>query len=87
MIHFDTLNISYGQKKGQGSKCQFDSRPLKVGNHLNLLACKWCVAYHFKALNEGYNFASNINWRFAQKVMGFQNRESPHFENFKTLPS
>jgi hypothetical protein len=32
MSHLDTSNISYGQKKGQDSNCQFDSRPLKVGN-------------------------------------------------------
>ncbi len=30
MIHLNTYSISYGQKKDQKSKCQFDSRPLKV---------------------------------------------------------
>jgi hypothetical protein len=33
MTHLDTWNRSYGQKKGWESNCQFDSRPLKVGNH------------------------------------------------------
>jgi hypothetical protein len=28
----DICNPSYGQKKGRESNCQFDSRPLKVGN-------------------------------------------------------
>jgi len=32
MIHLNTYNTSYGQKKGKESKCQFDSRPLKVRN-------------------------------------------------------
>jgi hypothetical protein len=32
MTHLDTSNISYGQKKGHESNCQFDSRPLKVKN-------------------------------------------------------
>jgi hypothetical protein len=30
--HLDICNPSYGQKKGWESNCQFDSRPLKVGN-------------------------------------------------------
>jgi hypothetical protein len=30
--HSDICSPSYGQKKGRESNCQFDSRPLKVGN-------------------------------------------------------
>jgi hypothetical protein len=30
--HLDICSPSYGQKKGRESNCQFDSRPLKVGN-------------------------------------------------------
>jgi hypothetical protein len=30
--HLDIFSPSYGQKKGQESNWQFDSRPLKVGN-------------------------------------------------------
>ncbi len=30
--HLDISSPSYGQKKGRESNCQFDSRPLKVGN-------------------------------------------------------
>ncbi len=73
--HLGTQNTSYGQKKGHESNCQFDSRPLKVRNHLDLLACRWRVIYRWKALDNGYNFCSH-------KVMGFQNHESPNFENF-----
>jgi hypothetical protein len=34
MCHLDICSPSYGQKKGQESNWQFDSRPLKVGNRL-----------------------------------------------------
>jgi hypothetical protein len=60
MIHLGTCNISYGQKKGQKSKCQFDSWPLKVRNHPKLPMCKWRATYHWKYLNEGYNFTLNL---------------------------
>jgi len=42
------------------SNWQYDSRPLKVGNGLDLLACKWRDTYRWKVLNEGYNFALNL---------------------------
>jgi hypothetical protein len=61
MIHLDIWNISYGQKKGQKSKCQFDSRSLKVENRPDLLLCKWCVTYYWKVLNESYNFSWDLN--------------------------
>jgi len=81
--HLNTLNTSYGQKKGWESKCQFDSQPLKVGNCPDLLVCKWYATYHQKALEEGYNFASNIT-----SIRGLQkksygppkSRESQFFE-------
>jgi hypothetical protein len=60
MTHLDTLNTSYGQKKGQESNWQFDSRPLKVGNWPNFLVCRWCATYCWKALEEGYNFVSTL---------------------------
>ncbi len=60
MTHLDIWNISYGQKKGLVSNWQFDSWPLKVDNHPDFLACKWHTTYCWKALNEGYNFASDL---------------------------
>jgi hypothetical protein len=57
IAHFDIWNTSYGQKKGRESNCQFDSRPKKVGNQPDLLGCRGRVTYHWKALNESYNFA------------------------------
>jgi hypothetical protein len=39
---------------------KFDSRPLKVENHLDYLVCKWHATYHGKALDKGYNFISDL---------------------------
>jgi hypothetical protein len=60
MTHLDIWNTSYGEKKGRKSNWQFDSRPLKVENRPDSLACGWCATYHSKAFNEGYNFALNF---------------------------
>jgi hypothetical protein len=40
-------------------KWQFDSRPLKVGNRPDFLACRRHATYRWKALDEGYKFALN----------------------------
>ncbi len=45
------------KKKGKVSNCQFDPRPLKVRNRPDFLACRWRATYHWKDLDEGYNFA------------------------------
>jgi hypothetical protein len=33
---------------------------LKVGNRPDFLACRWRATYHWKALNESYNFALDL---------------------------
>jgi hypothetical protein len=53
MIHLSNYNTSYGQKKGQESKYQFASQPLKVENRLESHACKWRTTYRWKDRNEG----------------------------------
>jgi hypothetical protein len=60
ITHLDIWNTGYGQKKGRESNWQFDSRSLKVENHLNFLACKWRATYHWKTLDKRYNFVSNL---------------------------
>jgi hypothetical protein len=60
MTHSDIWNTSYGQKKGRKSNWQFDSRPLKVGNRPDFLTCRSLATYHWKALDEGYNFTSDL---------------------------
>jgi len=57
IAHLDIWNVSYGQKKGRESHCQFDSRPQKVGNRPDLLICRGRPTYRWKDLNESYNFA------------------------------
>jgi hypothetical protein len=57
IAHLDIWNISYGQKKGRESNCQFDSRPQKVGNRPDLLSFRGRATYPWKALDESYNFA------------------------------
>jgi hypothetical protein len=37
-----------------------DSRPLKVGNRPDLLCYRQLATYHWKALDEGYNFALDL---------------------------
>ncbi len=60
MTHLNISNTSYGQKKGRKSNWQFDSHPLKVKDCPNFLVCRWCVTYHWKALDEGYNFSLDL---------------------------
>jgi len=57
IAHLDIWNTSYGQKKGWESNCQFDSRPEKVGNWLDLHGYRGHVTYRWKALDKSYNFA------------------------------
>jgi hypothetical protein len=57
MTHFGTKNTSCGQKKGRESNCQFDFQPLKIRNCPDFFTFRWHATYHWKALNEGYNFA------------------------------
>ncbi len=84
MIHLSTYNTSYGQKKGRESKCQFDSQPLKIGNPLNWSSYKWCATYRWKALDKGYNFASNLVTieGLNKKLWASNFVKSLNFENF-----
>jgi hypothetical protein len=60
IANLDIWNTSYGQKKSQKSNWQFDSRPLKVRNRPDFLAFRQRPTYHWKAIDEGYNFGSNF---------------------------
>jgi hypothetical protein len=56
IAHLDICSPSYEQKKGRESNCQFDSRPLKVGNQpLPNVALK-SATRRWKALDKNYNF-------------------------------
>jgi hypothetical protein len=75
--HLDICSPSYGQKKGRESNCQFDSRPLKVGNRpLPDLRIESEIR-RWKDLDAGYKFGSNLivirrrSWElWAPKVPG-----------------
>jgi hypothetical protein len=58
--HLDICSPSYGQKKGRESNWQFYSRPLKVGNRplpdIRIGSATW----HWKALEESYNFGLDL---------------------------
>jgi len=84
IAHLNIWNTSYGQKKGRVSNYQFDSRPKKVENRPDLLVCRWRVTYHWKALNEGYNFAfDRISIRgLLAKLWGLQSCKNPNLGNF-----
>jgi hypothetical protein len=60
MSHLDICSPSYGQKKGQESNWQFDSRPLKVGNRPLCDVFSRSATWRWKALDESYNFGSNL---------------------------
>jgi hypothetical protein len=54
--HLDICSPSYGQKKGRESNCQFDSRPLKVGNRpFSDLRIESAIR-RWKDLDAGYKF-------------------------------
>jgi hypothetical protein len=81
--HLDICSLSYGQKKGRESNCQFDSRPLKVRNR-PAPDVRWGSATRsWKDLEEGYKFGSDLVPIGGQgeklrcpKVPGVQNRDS-----------
>jgi hypothetical protein len=57
IAHLDIWNTSYSQKKGRESNCQFNPQPEKVGNRPDLLVFRGRATYHWKALDESYNFS------------------------------
>jgi hypothetical protein len=60
MSHLDICSPSYRQTKGQESNCQFDSRPLKVGNRPNPNVWRRSERWRWKALEESYKIASDL---------------------------
>jgi hypothetical protein len=60
MIHLSIYNTSYGRKKGQKSKCQFDSWLIKINSFSELHVFRWHATYSWKTLNKGYNFSSYL---------------------------
>jgi hypothetical protein len=57
---FGHLKDKLWPKESQESNWQFDSQPLKFKNRPDFLVLKQCATYRWKALNKGYNFASDL---------------------------
>jgi hypothetical protein len=79
MGHLDIYSPSYGQKKGQESNCQFDFRPLKVGNRPFSDMSSRSATQFWKALDENYNFGLDLvpiqvrgEELWVSKVLGLQ---------------
>jgi hypothetical protein len=60
MGHLDICSLSYGQKKGRESNCQFDSRPLKVGNQPLPDVASRSATRCWKTLDKNYNFGLDL---------------------------
>jgi hypothetical protein len=60
MSHLDICSRSYGQKKGRESNCQFDSRPLKVGNRPTPNVRWGSAIQRWKALDKNYNIGLDL---------------------------
>jgi len=60
IAHWNICSPSYGQKKGWESNCQFDSRPLKVANRPLPDVASRSATWHWKALDESYNFGLEL---------------------------
>jgi len=79
MGRLDICSPSYGQKKGRELNCQFDSRPLKVGNQSLPNVASKSATQRWKALNESYNFGLDLvpirvrgEELWTSKVLGLQ---------------
>jgi len=60
IAHLDIYSPSYGQKKGWESNCQFDSRPLKIGNRPLPDVASRSATRRWKAVDESYNFGLEL---------------------------
>jgi hypothetical protein len=60
IANLDICSPSYGQKKGQESNYQFDSRPLKVRNRPLPDVASRSATWSWKALDESYNFGLEL---------------------------
>ncbi len=67
------------------SNYQFDFPPLKVRNHPELFACRWCVTYRWKAFDKSYNFSLNFTLIkcLIKKSYGFPKLPESQFQEFQ----
>jgi hypothetical protein len=84
VTHLDIISPSYGQKKGQESNCQFDSRPLKVENRaLSLKECNTALKSFWRELQLW--FRACLNPSLERGVMTVQSLGLETQDSFETL--
>jgi len=69
---FGHLKHKLWPKEGLGVKLAIWLRTIQVGNWPNFVACRWRATHHWKALDEGYNFALDfiLIWSLHAKLSG-----------------
>jgi len=86
IIHLNTYNTSYNQKRGWESMCQFDSQPLKIENFFDLCdykgVCHIFLEIFWQRLQLCFRLC--LNQRYAKKVTGIQCDGGPNFKDFRT---
>jgi hypothetical protein len=85
MSHLDICSPSYGQKKGQESNWQFDSRPLKVGNRPLPDVYRWSAMQSSRGELQLW-FRPHSNRRSKLGVVNVQSPGSPTWDSFGTPP-
>jgi len=74
MFKMSLHDIGYGQKKGWESNWQFDSRPLKVENRPDFLACMWLhTSSQSKVCTQSYGPPKSRKsqlWKFRDSHLG-----------------
>jgi hypothetical protein len=79
---FGHLKHKLWPKERSRVELQFDSRPQKVENRPDLLSCKGCATYRWKAIDESYNFTLDRTEDFSQSYGVPKSRES-HLAQFR----
>jgi hypothetical protein len=83
IAHLDILNTSYGQKKGQESNCQFDSRPEKVENRPDLLVCRQCATYRWLSTRATTLLQTAPRFEFCSQSYGAPKSQESQLARFR----
>jgi len=81
---FAYLKHKLWPKEGSRIWNLFYSSPLKVKNRPDLLMCRWRATYRSKSSQWRIQlcFKPHFNGKYAQEVIGLQNRRKPNSRNF-----
>jgi hypothetical protein len=78
----DNLKHKLWSKEGPGVKMSIWLPTSKVKNRPDFLVCRWHATYHWKALDDGYNFALDLIsiWGYKQSYGAPKSQESQLWE-------